>query len=392
MNNCRRIFLLSRRLPHLVGALSLTVLCLLSIASMSSDYGDADTSDPATAIPKGTEPLMDYWMRDTWITLGPDGIYYMTGTTSDPERVFSGQRHCWDWNDGIYLFRSDDMKNWSAMGRIWSLDSTVWQGQPHVFGPGERRPSVSLNGDTLDNFYRAVWAPELHYIKSRKCWYIVACMNDSQAGKGSFVLKSTTGRPEGPYENIADNSSGPLFGNIDGSLFEDEDGTVYFVGHNHFIARMKDDMSGLAEPLRRLSEEAYSPEPYIEGAFICKEGGKYHLVQAIWSHRVPGKGDTYSPQHDSNSTRYSYDCIVASADCVYGPYSRRYNTITGGGHNNLFKDKRGEWWATLFFNPRGAQAGEYRQTCRPGAVPMAFRNGKFMIDTTRTAIRDMKEK
>ncbi len=79
----------------------------------------------------------------------------------------------------------------------------------------------------------------------------------------------------------------------------------------------------------------------------------------------------------SPKTRYSYDCIISTADNVYGPYSERYNAITGGGHNNFFQDKDGNWWATMFFNPRGAQAAEYKVTCRPGLIPMIYENGKF---------------
>ena len=160
-------------------------------------------------------------------------------------------------------------------------------------------------------------------------------------------------------------------------MFEDEDGTVYFVGHNHYIAKMKADISGFEESIIKLEEQQFDPEPYIEGAFIFKHDNKYHLVQAIWSHRLNDGTDTYSPLTDSNETRYSYDCIIASSDNIYGPYSKRYNALTGGGHNNFFKDKNGEWWATIFFNPRGAQASEFKRTCRPGIVPMEYKDGKF---------------
>ena len=137
-------------------------------------------------------------------------------------------------------------------------------------------------------------------------------------------------------------------------------------------------MSGFAEELKTLKEKKYNPEPYIEGAFIFKYDNKYHLVQAIWSHRT-SEGDTYIEKKGVTSpkTRYSYDCIISTADNVYGPYSERYNAITGGGHNNLFQDKNGNWWATMFFNPRGAQAAEYKVTCRPGLIPMIYENGKF---------------
>lgn len=364
--------------------LVLTILLFAQCKPHTSPYGTANTSDPQTQIPTSVEPAFDYWMRDTWVTLGEDGFYYMMGTTADPNRKFEGQVHCWDWNDGLYLFRSADIKDWEPLGLIWSMEKDgTWQKYPKVYNKGEKCAKKSPNGDPLENRFLAVWAPELHYIKSQKNWFIVACMNNSEAGKGTFILKSTTGRPEGPYENIKGNEDAPIYNNIDGSLFEDEDGSVYFVGHNHFIARMKDDMSDLAEPIVRMKEQNYTPEPYVEGAFILKDENKYHLIQAIWSHRLPDGTETYCPEKDENKNRYSYDCIIATADNVYGPYSERYNAITGGGHNNLFKDKDGEWWATIFFNPRGAQAKEYKQTCRPGLVPMKIEKGKFMPDAKR---------
>lgn len=369
----------------LIGCLVLFVIIFAQCESKRQQpYGTANTSEPSTRIPANVEPVFDHWMRDTWVTLGDDGYYYMTGTTADPRRVFDGQLHCWDWNDGLYLFRSENLEDWEEMGLIWSMETDgTWQKHPKVFAENEKYPKKSLNGDPMENRFLAVWAPELHYIKSQQNWFIVACLNDSESGKGSFVLRSTTGRPEGPYVNIAANEEGPIYNNIDGSLFEDEDGTVYFVGHNHFIARMKNDMSGFAEPIRRLDEQNYDPEPYIEGAFIFRHDNKYHLMQAIWSHKLADGTESYNPQVDDNKTRYSYDCVIASADNIYGPYSRRYNAITGGGHNNLFKDKNGEWWATIFFNPRGAQAKEYKQTCRPGLVPMKYVNGFFMPEPER---------
>ncbi len=75
----------------------------ISISTASAQlYGTADTNAPELRVPTSVKPAFDYWMRDTWATLGPDGYYYITGTTSTPDRYFPGQRHCWDWNDGLY--------------------------------------------------------------------------------------------------------------------------------------------------------------------------------------------------------------------------------------------------------------------------------------------------
>lgn len=367
---------------YLTAALAGLLLAGCANPEAEMPYGTADTDNPELRVPASVRPAFDYWMRDTYVTLGPDGYYYMTGSTAVPGREFPGQVHCWDWNDGLYLWRSSDMESWEALGRIWSQDNEgTWQSRPKIFAKGEKYNRRSINGDPMDNRFLAVWAPELHYIRSAGNWFIVACMNNSASGKGSFILRSKTGKPEGPYENIEANADGPLFPNIDGSLFEDTDGTVYFVGHNHYIAKMKPDMSGLAEEIRQIQETPYDPEPYIEGAFIFKSDGKYHLVQAIWSHRTEN-GDTYVEKEGvtNKKTRYSYDCVIADADNVYGPYGKRYTAIIGGGHNNLFQDKSGKWWATMFFNPRGAQAAEYEKTCRPGLIPMVYEDGRFAPD------------
>jgi hypothetical protein len=366
--------------------LILALVC--SSATFSAqDYGSADTKNPITRIPSDIQPAFDYWMRDTWVTHGNDGFYYMTGTTATPGRKFPGKVHCWDWNDGLYLWRSKDLKSWESRGLIWSMEKEgTWQKKPKIFKPGEKYNKVSINGDALDNKFQAVWAPELHYIKSQKNWFIVACLNQSAGGRGSFILRSKTGKPEGPYENIEGNKDKAIFTEIDGSLFEDTDGTVYFIGHNHYIAKMKPDMSGFAENIVTLKETKYNPEPYIEGATIFKYNNKYHLVQAIWSHRLEDGNDSYVEikGKTSKETRYSYDCIISVSDNIYGPYNKRYNAITGGGHNNIFQDEKGNWWATMFFNPRGAQAAEYKETCRPGLIPLKYEKGKFLPTGTNS--------
>ena len=81
-----------------LGLALLTGFVSVSTASAQA-YGTADTNAPELRVPKSVQPAFDYWMRDTWATLGPDGYYYITGTTSTPDRHFPGQRHSWDWND-----------------------------------------------------------------------------------------------------------------------------------------------------------------------------------------------------------------------------------------------------------------------------------------------------
>ena len=141
MNNLQNSLQMKKNCTFII--VCVTLLTTLALTSGKNRYGKAKTTDPTARIPAGTVPLMDYWMRDTWMTLAPDGYYYLTGTTADPTRQFPGRTHCWDWNDGIYVFRSRDMKSWESLGRVWSLDDDATVGHSIV---GDR-PEYEWAGD-----------------------------------------------------------------------------------------------------------------------------------------------------------------------------------------------------------------------------------------------------
>ena len=340
-------------------------------------YGQVDVFDKNTQIPEDVKPFMDVWLRDTYMMLAPDGYYYMTGTTKQKDN-----HAAWDVNEGIYLWKSKDLKTWEDIGYVWTLDDdATWQKDVVTIKKGTK---FDINNKPIGDKRRAVWAPEIHYIKSQNNYYLVGCTPKNPAGKGSYILKSTTGKPEGPYVNIKGNAHGAIFGKIDGSLFEDDDGIVYFIGHSHWIAKMKPDMSGFAEAPKRFIEQPYDKEPYIEGAYIFKYKQHYHLIQAIWSvKQLDGTfsyfgGNPYNTKEEKEENIYSYDVVIASSDNIYGPYSKRYTAVTGGGHNNIFKDKSGNLWGTMFGNPRGTLFPR-SFVARPAIVPLEYVNGKFKV-------------
>ena len=261
--------------------------------------------------------LFDYPVRDTSICLGPAGDYYLTGTTGYPE--------WWKTNDGIRVWKSNNLTNWTPLGLVWSFaKNATWQKE-------------------VKNNRRAIWAPEIIYLKDT--FWIAYCINWPDGGTG--LLKSASGKAEGPYLDVKPDE--PLTSQIDPSLFQDDNGTVYSVWQNGFIARMKDDMSGLAEK-PRLLQPANTKDVGFEGAFLTRIGGHYELVCAEFN---PISG-----------TR-TYDCMAATSENIYGPYSDRYLAIPHAGHNTLFKDKDGHWWATFFGNDPFAPWRE-----RPGLLPI----------------------
>ena len=255
----------------------------------------AEALRPTHSLP-ALKPLFDFPVRDTSMCTGGDGLYYLTGTTGFPT--------WWKTNEGIRVWKSADLKTWEPLGLVWTFEKDgTWQKE---FRKGNR----------------AIWAPEIHYIKAT--YWLAYCVNYG----GTGILQSATGKAEGPYRDIK--PDGPLTGEIDASLFQDDDGKVYFVYQNGKIARMKDDMSGLAEAPKLLKPSNHGQAGF-EGAFLTKIGGRYQLVCADF---IAG----------------NYHCMVASSEHLFGPYGERYVAVPHGGHNMLFKDKAGAWWSTFFGN------------------------------------------
>ena len=279
--------------------------------------GLATASVVARGLLPPIRPLFEAHVLDTSIARGGDGNFYMTGTTGD---------NPWLFNDGVELWRSPDLRRWDYLGVVWYIDAEgTWQ-------KGWRQVQGKMA--------RAVWAPEIHYIRGN---YVI-CF--AMAPGGISILRSRTGKPEGPYIStlIADR---PFTDAIDPTLFEDADGSVYFTyGGGSYIARMEDDLSTQAEPFRRieLAEPDHNPNLHdrrcaargeddigFDGAVLFRANGKYYL----------GAADYYEGR---------YSTCLAVSDHVYGPYHHRHEAVPGGGGAGFFEDAAGNWWSSYFGN------------------------------------------
>ncbi|MDP3406210.1 MAG: family 43 glycosylhydrolase [Brevundimonas sp.] len=297
-------------------------------------WGEAATG---SAVDRGLlpriRPLLELHLRDTQICIGGDGAYYMTGSTGD---------NIWAFNDGIELWRSVDLVDWHYLGLVWSLDreggwAARWRARRGV-------P------------FRAIWAPEVHYINDK--YYL--CFSVSRAGLG--ILRSTTGRPEGPYE-YAFSPDAHLRRGIDASLFQDDDGAVWLTyGSADEIVRLKDDLSGYAGDWQRI---AFEPTDCLvardrarclrgentlgyEGATMFRKDGLYYLG-AVGN--VEG--------------RYSF--VFAVSETLHGPYRMRHEAAPCAGGGNVFRDRDGLWWSTFFGND---EQSHFRE--KPGLLRVDF--------------------
>ncbi|WP_037570144.1 family 43 glycosylhydrolase [Phaeacidiphilus oryzae] len=346
-------------------------------------YGLADTRvdlwprrDDSFVLPLELRPrdkaLGRVWVRDFYVNcfvVDNRPVYVATATTRVP-----GLTAAAPWNDGIFLWVSPSLKGpWKLVdttkirpgaekGKVWSPEFV-----------DENRPGRTVVAPWQEYWYDdqfgkrgEVWAPEVHYFQGR--WYIVACMGDHSTKVGSFMIVSEGGL-EGPYRLIEGNvdkpfgdslTGGPAFikpgayYHIDGSFFSEGD-RARLVLHNDLYAEFRDDMEDIvpATGLPTFQQTPYSPEPYREGVYVFKYGGKYFLSQATWDWKSTNPDGTPRYAYDTpgaGRVQYQYDSVLAVSDTFEGPYSARYTAGVSAGHNNYFEDHHGGLWATFFNN------------------------------------------
>ncbi len=264
------------------------------------------------------------WIRDPYITLGPDDYYYLTGTqpnrndpreAEDPYNIGLGADSI--VGEQVRVYRSKDLIEWESLGEPFTLNDTFHVAQQHK---------------TIRN--RLIWAPEVHWMGDR--WALVHCP------KSHSSLALTAGRElAGPWTHPMGDGLGERH---DPSLFQDDDAVVYLLWQNTLIAPLSKDLTRYtAEPVR-IDPAGTRPGPGgkpisrigHEGATMRKIGGKYVHLGTAWSTDRGRKG--------------SYNLYYCVADKITGPYGPRKFAGRFLGHGTPFQDRDGKWWCTAFFN------------------------------------------
>jgi xylan 1,4-beta-xylosidase len=287
------------------------------------------------------KPLIpELQLRDTIVILGGDGNYYMTGSSGTD---------IWDFNDGIELWRSADLQHWDYAGEVWSFEKDgTWEKNWRW----HRKP------------VRAIWAPEIHYIKRLKNYFITTSMPPGNRG----ILRSTTGKPEGPYVNALAND-GFFHGGIDGTLFEDDDGKVYYTsGGANSLLEMNEDLSATVGEPHHIEYEKPADGSWTrgsiaqEGASMFKHNGIYYL----------GGAGFYKGRYSS---------VVAMSTNIFGPYKNWEEAVPCGGGTDYFQDQKGDWWDAYFGNDN---ASPFRE--KPAIVKIDFDEaGKIFVSKNQPA-------
>lgn len=234
-------------------------------------------------------------LADPFVLLDGD-TYYAYGTYSP---------------DGIVVYESRDFKTWKSDG-------------------------LALNKENTTQI-KSFWAPEVYKWKDKYYMYY--------SGE-EHLYPAVADSPKGPFRQIG---TEPIFSekSIDGSVFIDEDGKVYFVfvrfnrGNNIWIAEMQENRTALKEKTlhfcfsasqRWETGDAHYPAQINEGPFICKHNGTYYLTYSGNDYQSPNYGVGVALAKDIMG-KWTKETVNPLLQHAYG--------LQGTGHHALFRNKKG---------------------------------------------------
>lgn len=299
---------------------SLFVCTLVTLTLNSQHYTrDITTIESELKSRDKAVHIFDDWMRDPYIILGPDNYYYLTVTqhgkeTPDGRKVIP---------HGVPVYRSKDLAIWEFVGYPYTIEYAANYNQYL-----QLREERNANPGPYGADHLKLWAPELYFINKK--WVIV---HTSNVGIGNMVITKNNNL-EGPFDSWNES-----FGKQhDPSIFTDDDGSHWLVSKCAQIQKLKADLSGFdGEPI---SINPANRNMGHEGAYIVKFEGKYIFFGTAWSRDTLRKG--------------TYNLYYSIADKLEGPYDDRKFVGRFLGHGTPFKDKKGGWWCTAFYNANHA--------------------------------------
>ena len=359
----------------------LFVLIAVSMAGLLYGQGLNRKTETLSAETSKTFTYTNPITRDTSISMRDHCIikegnkWYCIGTS---EPVWTGH------NPGVRLLVSDDLIHWKQ--HSWLIDAS------------KLPADCPYNG--------RFWAPEIHFIKGKYWLTVNSGKVTEQDPKGmathSVWLFSAT-KVTGPYTLV----NGPLTPqyNNDATLFEDEDGSVYFYcsGNGLFQAKIDLNTGKLTTPAQKFLDKKQPGYPDwmvggIEGPFVIKRDGTYFMFFSTWTRGYEvGLLKSKSPLGPWE---------LASREPIFGTRKRGYRpelALEGGydklkyedtqdpysetGHNALFEGPDGQIWSSCHYMMFEKRPYPYAQTLFPweptpqmGLERVRYENGMFYID------------
>jgi len=337
-----------------------------------------------TTLPKNEPQIFHYTnpiTRDADLSMRDHCIikvgekWYCTGT-SNP--VWTGP------NPGVRLLVSDNLTEWKH--HSWLIDAS-------------RLPAdCPYNG--------RFWAPEIHFIQN-KYWLTVnsgkVTETDPKGMDTHSVWLFSSDEVTGPYTLV----NGPLTPqyNNDATLFEDEDGQIYFYCSGNGLFQAKIDLAKgvlIGEAEKFLDKRSPGNPDWmiggIEGPFVIKRDGTYFMFFSSWTRGYEvGLLKSQTPLGPWE---------LVSREPIFGTRKKNYRpelAIQGGydhlkfqdtqdpycetGHNALFIGPDGNIWSSCHYlmdeqrpYPYCPELQDWEKTPQLGIEPVYYKEGRFWIE------------
>ena len=370
----------------------------------------SDVSCPSTASGSGRTPNnTNFHLRDVAITAGPDGYYYLTGTSNA-----GGDGYWTDVWGVVRVWRSKTpLQPGSYVGGkvIFNISRDCKFCGPATAAGGCRVPNSCARCGVGDNSSTGgctpkkdcggrVWAPELHYLAEKAAdvpgsggWFI--SYHFHCAGGGSGVLRSTTASPFGPFTDLVEGVPGG-----DVSLFRDPaDGVVYTIssGSSIVASRLSKDMSRIENKVTISPECGSVPCEHtaigFEGPYVIHVNGTYFLSSSAFGDRQHHGGPRSVYNNDSAAPRDShYSSFMGRASSLLGPYTDGVGKrgswlgLDYGGHNNYFKFQ-GDIYGTVWYGSdphhgKDSTPEERKLVNLPSVAKMRIDDGRLVEDAS----------
>ena len=267
----------------------------------------------------GANPIITHiYTADPSAHVWKDGRLYLY-----PSHDIFPARGC-DLMDKYHVFSTDDMVNWTDHGEIVNADMVKWG-----------RPEGGF-----------MWAPDAAY-KNGKYYFYFPHPSESNVAPSWKVGVAVSDYPDRDFKVLDEPMKAPDgyvggWDMIDPCVFIDDDGTPYLYyggGSNLCMARMKENMIELAEPLKKVK----GLKDFHEGAWVHKYNGKYYLSYAD---NFPEANRMHYAMSDSPMGPWEYKGMILAANSC---------AMTHGS----IVEYKGEWF--LFYHTSDlSHKNEYR--------------------------------
>jgi hypothetical protein len=281
------------------------------------------------------QPVIPDYVADPSVSYF-NGTYYLYGT-SDIDHGLSEMGPPVVWT-------SKDLVNWSYKGLLFK--GFNWN-TPYTFGP---------DGKKKTGYFR-YWAPGA-VIKKGKLYHLYSTILKPDNKLGTYHL--TSKRPEGPFQ--FSNGKGiffnepekekeetkPVFADIDGDPFVDDDGQAYIYWRRRKAAKLSKDWKTIEGPEVTISTKRSG---YSEGPFLFKRKGIYYYFYTL------SGGANYVYAYMMSKTGPLGPFVAPEQDMVFK--SDLAKGVWGPGHGNVLHVPGTDDY--LFFYLEYGQGGTTRQ-------------------------------